>query len=150
MSYEKTLLLSSQSQGLSSIRIQIERYPLSFHLIFKQIKEINSFIDIVPDDLITPIYVASTPRPHKPKTQTYKPCDDEDCVEGSGDMPNRIPEVPSQSVSTELTTFSKFTFTTTSSTLESETDSPNTTIGSTTLSSITPRTNIASSIPIGK
>lgn len=93
------------------------------------------------------MYEAPTRRPaHKPLIPTeVKPCDDEDCVEGSG-----FPEVIRGPVSTrnnaDLFNHSPSTYV---SVTESDPSIPNSTFSGATQASFTPRSNITS-VPIGE
>lgn len=96
------------------------------------------------DDLITPVYVAPSHHPFTPVKPSIihepnkPPCDDEDCVEGSGYEPEP-PEQPEISTEDEATKYSATQAT------ELETDSNS----SATMSQFTPHSNITN-IPVGK
>lgn len=79
--------------------------------------------------------------PVKPKLvdEPKQPCDDEDCVEGSGYEPESVPEQSEVSTEEDITRYSA-----TQST-EVDTDSNS----SATLSQFTPRSNMTS-VPVGK
>lgn len=99
------------------------------------------------DDLITPVYVAPTRRPgHKPQSPSeVKPCDDEDCVEGSG-LPEviRVPVGPRDHA--DLFNHSPSTY---MGVTETDTSIPNSTFSGATQAPFTPRSNITS-VPIGE
>lgn len=102
------------------------------------------------------MYVAPTRRPYPPKHKIYdndiKLCnDDEDCEEGSGSIPGNVfPGV--SGISTEENIVAKqYSLSAVSSTTETETEvTTNTTLSSATVSPFTPRSNLTSSVPIGK
>lgn len=105
------------------------------------------------DDLITPVYVAPTRRPSSRKPNIpdneIKLCDDEDCEEGSGSYPINVPG-GAPKLSTEEEIISRYSLSTISNTAEMETEMvSNATVGGTTISSFTSRSNMTSSVPIG-
>lgn len=112
----------------------------SFILVYK-----NQCLRV--DDLITPVYVAPTRRPgQKPQIPTeVKPCDDEDCVEGSG-LPEVIRGPVSPRNNADLFNHSPSTYI---SVTETDTSIPNSTFSGATQAPFTHRSNITS-IPIGK
>jgi hypothetical protein len=77
---------------LQKTRANVKRKrKIHFHICLRRIT--NYFLAIIGDDLITPVYVPPTrPPPTKippgsgrgPGGRPSKPCDDEDCFEGSG------------------------------------------------------------------
>lgn len=90
------------------------------------------------------MYVAPSHHPFtpvKPKLvdESKQPCDDEDCIEGSGYEPEPPPEPPEVSTEEDITKYSA----TQSTELFIETNS------SATLSQFTPRSNMTS-VPVGK
>ncbi|XP_065225027.1 neurexin 1 isoform X2 [Planococcus citri] len=100
-------------------------------------------VQVDKDDLITPVYVAPSHHPFTPvkpiitQESNKPPCDDEDCVEGSGYEPEPPPEQPEISTEDEATKYSATQAT------ELETDSNS----SATISQFTPHSNITN-VPV--